>query len=802
MPGDLFRSSSRALSLLLVACASTPTPTPTPPPTEPEPAPVAAPWLAAEVEVSSRPASTPSPRGAVVPIGLRGYVHSSRWSPNGDLVAVVTNEKIVALVDAATGEVRAARRLRVRRESSAILRDFDGTRLLVSHSDYEDEGAVIWDVVADSWRELRLAPSDHAAALTPRGVLVRGERTLSQMDDEGRRVALPDDGRPLVVGDHVVVDAGNHTSLSRLPSGDESEVQRIARVPGRLRATRPRGGLFATEVGGAVRVARVTDGNVVFARTFAGFRELGWDHADRFFVDAEQEGVASRHRFDGRTGEPVDVVRLAHVDDEALVVGESILAVAASGALVRTTLGGDDATEWRAAPPDDAEPMYDDVTGEELGRVLLSHSPDASRVLLLDGLDLAVLDASDGHTIAAVPRDDSGATSVWGVETTPGGVVVWGRSHVSHWSEHGARVFECQGRGFFFGDDETPGWSSGYAACVGGQRGTWPAWDADEGYPAWVGGGSNRELFVFSERKLLRVDARSLRARGAVRGLRDLSLECYEEGCEGQVFPFGRSLLLWGSTTGIVEPSGRFHALEGWPSARGGERMVFAGDTPQVMDPRGRVVRELPEIGQVSLEPNGARLARSTDHDVFVERTDDGSELWHFELAGTVRLELHDSALLVVGEEEQHVIHLPTGTTRVRVSRAAHVALDAEGERAAICDEGRLSLHSIIAGRHVADLGTCELADSLAFVAGGRMVAVPSRTQVTLVRTDDRRRLIVHGYRTEAYAEDGEHVLATEGVAEKLRWRGPGAIATAPLGPLAPSRDPELLRRFFAPPVL
>ncbi|MEZ4252953.1 MAG: hypothetical protein R3B99_32500 [Polyangiales bacterium] len=167
---------------------------------------------------------------------------------------------------------------------------------------------------------------------------------------------------------------------------------------------------------------------------------------------------------------------------------------------------------------------------------------------------------------------------------------------------------------------------------------------------------------------------------------------------------------------------------------------------------------------------------------------------------GISNLGLHENALLAVSEDERHVIHLPSGATRLRTSRAASVALDTTGERAAVCDEGRLSLHSIVEGRRVADLGTCELADSLAFVAGDRMVrsfADPGHAR------SNRRRSALGGARARrrAYAEDGEHVLVTAGMAEKLRWRGPGAIATAPVGPPRPAARLELLRRFFAPPV-
>ena len=50
-----------------------------------------------------------------------------------------------------------------------------------------------------------------------------------------------------------------------------------------------------------------------------------------------------------------------------------------------------------------------------------------------------------------------------------------------------------------------------------------------------------------------------------------------------------------------------------------------------------------------------------------------------------------------------------------------------------------------------------------------------------------------------AFAEDGERVFATPGAERGLRWRAPGAIATATMSTIDDRLDPTLISRFFAP---
>ncbi|MEZ4252954.1 MAG: hypothetical protein R3B99_32505 [Polyangiales bacterium] len=74
-----------------------------------------------------------------------------------------------------------------------------------------------------------------------------------------------------------------------------------------------------------------------------------------------------------------------------------------------------------------------------------------------------------------------------------------------------------------------------------------------------------------------------------------------------RVVPLGRSLLLQGTTTGVLEASGRFHALEGWAGSIGGERAILSGEVGLVVAPRARL-SESPGRTRRALEPSGERL--------------------------------------------------------------------------------------------------------------------------------------------------------------------------------------------------
>ena len=791
--------------VVLGACASAPPSVPSalpPPPAEPE---APAPWLSAEVTLPEPSRSEPSTRGALVPTGLRGRVVDARWAPDGASLAVVTNEKLVGLVDARTGDLRAARRVLVFRESNVRIEDFDGDRLLLSYGAYgEDEGAIVWDLVADAWQVLT-EQGGAGCALTPTGAIVRDEEegTFEHVDHGGERVTLGPGERAHAVGAHAVIDEGEGVTVVALPVVGEHTARRIGRVAGSFAALRARGGLVATREGDLVRVARLADAAVVLERPFEGLREVSWDRQDHFVVEVEREGSLVRHRFDGARGEPIDVVSVAHREPDDLTIGDAVLTVDGDGTIERRALDGTVAARLREPFGDDVELEYDPISGEELGRALRSPSPDETRVLLHEGSDLHVIDVADGRVVVTVPRDDSGATSVWGVVATPRGAVVWGRSHVSHWGPRGAHVFECRGSGFFFGDDDSPGWSNGNATCVGERRGEWPMWDAENGLPAWVAGPHGDGLLVLSAGQFLHVDARTLRATRRMRAPTDFALDCYEEGCEARSVRLGRGAWLHGASGGLVDATGRLRTFDAENATFvGGERVwVLDGTRSRVLDASGRVVREgAPAASLAALSPDGGWIARGNDDGVVVvERTDDGAEVVRIEASLTGIRELRERALLGVDDEGLYVWHLPTGAARGRFAPGTQVTLDASGDRLAVCTEGRLELHSVADGRRAASLGECELADSIAFVASDRFVAVRSRTQVTFFRLADGRRLVVHGAGESAFAEDGDRVFATSGAERGLRWRAPGAITTATMSAIDDRLDPTLVARFFAP---
>jgi len=793
---------ARLVLLALGSCASTPPLVPVAPPEPPPPEPAApTPWLASEVSLPSAPTSEPSTRGAIVPTGLRGTVLNARWSPDGSFLAVNTTEKIVAIVDPRTTDVRAARRVRVRREADVMLTDLDDTRLLVTHGEYDDTSALVWDLVADAWQVV--AERGEGLALTPRGALVRtDDEGVVHVDVAGTRVPIGRADDADAFGDRVVLGEPEGTAIYALPEDGANEARRVGRVAGVLGPVRPRGGLFATAEGDLVRVARLADGAVVFERAFEGLRSASWDTRDRFVVEVEHDQHHARHRFDGRTGEPIDVVPAPRIDGGDLRLDDDVVVIADDGSIERRTADGSSVTRWLEPWSEELiDQGYDPASGDELNRRLHGLSPDRTRVLLNDTGITRVLDTADGRVVATLPRDDSGATSVWGVKPTPRGLVVWGRSHVSHWGPRGAQVFECRGSGFFFGDDEHPGWSNGTWTCVDGRRGEFPAWDEENGQPAWAAGLVGDGVLVFSAGQLLRVDPRTLRATRRARAPRDFALECYEEGCDVGAHRLGNGAWLTGGQPGFVDASLRFRPVElERTSLVGGDRVVAVDERRfRVLDTSGRVLREGAPAPLHALSPDGTLFAHGNDDGVvIVERTDDGAEVVRVESEMGVLRALRESALVGGTDDETIVWHVPTGARRVSFAASAHFALDARGDRLALCREGRLELHSVVEGRRLAELGTCELADSVDFVGDDRFVAVPSRTQVTLFRVADGRRLVIHGAGDVAFAEDGERVFVT-GAERALRWRAPGAIATAPTSALGDRLDPTVVARFFAP---
>lgn len=795
---------ARLTLLGLGACVSAPAPVAAPSPTPPAPSEPAAPapWLAAEVSVPGAPESEPSTRGAIVPAGLRGVVLNARWSPDGSFLAVATTEKIVAIVDPRTAEVRAARRVRVRREASVMLTDLDDGRLLVTHGEYDDASALVWDLVADTWQVV--AERGEGLALTPRGALVRtDEEGVVHVDVAGTRVPIGRSDDADAIGDRILLAEPEGTVVYALPEDGANEARRIGRVAGVLGSVRPRGGSFATTEGDLVRVARLSDGEVVFERAFEGLRDARWDTRDRFVVEVERDPHHARHRFDGRTGEPIDVVPAPRVEGGDLQLDDDVTVVIADdGAIDRRSADGSSVTRWLEPWSDELiDQGYDPASGDELNRRFHALSPDRTRVLLNDTGTTRVLDTADGRVVATLPRDDSGATSVWGVKPTPRGLVVWGRSHVSHWGPRGARVFECRGSGFFFGDDEHPGWSNGAWTCVDGRRAEFPAWDEENGQPAWAAGLVGDGVLVFSAGQLLRVDPRTLRATRRARAPRDFALECYEEGCDVGTHRLGNGAWLTGGEPGFLDASLRFRPVDLERTALvGGARVVAIDERrSRVLDASGRVLREGGPAPLHALSPDGALFAHGNDDGVvIVERTDDGAELVRVESELGILRALRESALIGATDEETIVWHLPTGARRVSFPAGAHFAIDARGDRLALCREGRLELHSVVEGRRLAELGTCELADSVDFVGDDRFVAVPSRTQVTLFRVADGRRLVIHGAGDAAFAEDGERVFVM-GADRALRWRAAGPIATAPTSAIGDRLDPTLVARFFAP---
>ncbi|MBX3249921.1 MAG: hypothetical protein KF901_22275 [Myxococcales bacterium] len=818
-PPSAARAGGLAVFGLLLACG--PATVTAPSPSVPTPLEARAWWDGDDLPAPPAPSDdgAAATRGAAIPPGIRGRITQAIFSPDASHLAVATSEKVVALLDAQTGALRAARRIRVRRDAGVTLSGFDATgrRLLLSHHGYDGPGAaLVWDLARDEWATVEEASlgedgSDGVVVgvgFAARGVVIENGEGFWRIDDQGRRTLLaPTRGRMSLLPDgvHAVVSEGTDDA-STLISLANDEPRRVARVRGAWAASRPLGGLFVVRDAEHARVVRV-DGSVAATLELSREGRVHWSRADQLVVDAEGADGWERQVYDGRSGALAARIPLDPIGPDDLVVEDHVVEAPDDGSGVvtlRPVARNGERRSLLPPYPEDHEPLYDDI-GEELGRTVLALSADRARVALLDEQTLRVFEVATGRELTRFDQEDRGGASVWGVVPTPQGLVVWGRSHVAHWSAHGARVFACRGEGVLVGDDESPGWVTGTELCAGDLHERLP-YDDETGAVTWAAGltGSG-QIVVWAGQEMTLRDPRTLRVTQRSRPPLG-AVECYEDGCMLQAVPFGRGTLVSVESTWLFPPRGRPSRLGAEDrfervAAVAGERALLWGDEARIVDPRGRTVREV-GMGTAVFEPSGERLARQEDAAVRVETTDDGRVLARFELETDdgAQLTLRGDSLVARTEQGSILWHVPTGE-RGRFPASAAVALDASGARAAVCAEGRLSLMLVAEGRRERELGACELADSLSFVASDRMIAIPSRTQVTIVRIEDGARLVVHGYGQEhAYAEDGEHVWASPALLPRLRWRAGGPIAEPELAPATPRADPELLRRFFSSP--
>lgn len=730
--------------------------------------------------------------GAPVFKSVRGQIRQMRWSPRGDLVAAVTTDHTIVLIDPRDGSFRAARRVHVRSNAFTDLGFFDstGTRLMIDIHGHSDAGIVaVWDLAADRWvferrSSDRSPPSavfvgERVAYYEPRDQsvhLVRldsGAETTIEAPLPGERTRnLDTDGRFVLVTDeeHVqVIDAERGEKLGEP-------------IEGRLIGVRPLGGLFsmARPDGSVVLVDPLdqsvrhevpgpdvtaffdADGSLIVDRETG---EEGAESIERIIVDPHTRRELSRGTFDAPSAPALDDVGAIRI-----FRGEE-------GQLQRARLG--------AEPEDFGEFQY--VMGAAI-------SPDRERVLVSAGRNVVMMSV-EGEEAWRVENDMAGEASVWDIAPTNDGMVTWGRAGSDHWSASGRVALKCAGQGWPFELGGRPGWATMGAICVGDDE---PRRPPNESRIVGLDG----DRYVALQGRALHLNELSDDRRRATYRLGRTSSEIYN----GAFHPLGRGGVFFSWNGAWFVGRGAAQAIEprpAMPSQVHGDHLAATNDSSlTVYDARRRKVLELEEVQASDLSSDGTTLAYASGDQVFVVSLPSGDEVMRIRppegAVSSVRL--RGDSLALVHDAESTIWHVPSVSQRVRFDSRAPFELNAAGTAAVVCEHARLSVRSTLDGTE-RGIGRCPLAENVYFVANDTRVAVKSRTIVTLHRTDREGMVTLRTLRasdgSHAIAFDGEKLWASPGALEHLRFRGPGPMTTAFVDP-ASRVDPDLLSRFFA----
>jgi len=757
--------------------------------------------------------------GAIILQQLRGFFRDVRFDPRGELIVATTSEKEVVVLDAATLTLRAQRRLLVRRDSWVMLGDFDetGTRIaLLLFGAGEPAHFLVWDLRTDELLDRRYAdheprpdggflgevPIAHRAV----GVAVHREGDWS----EATLHQTPLQWGPTLAGDRIVrhVADRNDTRVDVLTlDGDVVATYPGAKLegvlPGRealLLLDRETQTLRAQVVGGAAReIATYEGGRVTSVLVQDG----------QVLVSTREGREWTTHVYDAVTLEerPAQAgVRLGRWIHGAHVYE------AGHGGLARTPLAGGEAQELVPDWPEDVDPPIDDQSGDYIGFMGVALAPDGESLVAVRGSEVFVLRASDGEVLRQTDLSGgAGEASIWGVVPTDDGLYTWGRSGVERWDAGGVTHVACGGLGVPVEVGDERGWITQLAACIGDTRHPAPEPETEEGgyappYP--ILGMLDGKILVATERFELR-DPRTFRVRARARMPRGYEIECYDgEDCAIRYWPLGRGGILRNYNHEhvlLIDRRGRTRTVgeEGADLREVAGELVLLRQNEEyvVIDARGRTVLTLPETSDgVVLDRRGAAVAAVDGETVRVLDLE-GRELMSVEDPAAGRTVLDGDALVVEGRNRVRAWHVPSGSKRLELPSSALVAASPGGSHVAACRDGRLEVIEMTTGDGQ-PLGDCPYANEIAFVDGGRMVVVVQRVQATVVRPSDGARLTLRTARRPSlsFATNGDSVWVEPGGSrEHLRWRAPGPLRTAAVGPVE-EVDEDLLSRFFAPP--
>jgi WD40 repeat protein len=487
-----------AFALCLACTHAAPSPVVVPPepsPPEPEPAPVAPTY--------AEPTSPPAPGGLVFGRAHRRGVHAASFDPTGRVLITASGDGAIAVIDVATGRLRASRRAFVRTAQRWVRATSPHEVLVASTGGFFDGtgGVYRWDLHADTWTPLyrpdapRFVLDRFDVARDGSGhVRFRYDEASSELElvregEEPVVLAVNANGVMGVSYDEVMPcgerhrSAGSATDARHGSAGSAADGHRGSAgsaadarhgSAGSAADARPRCSRVVSVVQSEPSVISLFD-----AQTGARLAEVpgaldAFAGTDLWITNHERELVV-RSRRDG-------AVRASAASDAP------VLGLRAAGELVLVELEG---ARWRAFDASTLTPrgewenvraiavapdgrsvfvaregtLEHWIVGEgqprRTSRPTAARSDDPSEIVIDDYVH-ELLPSPDGATLVVLGADvlvwdvaswsarariesDAGETSVWGVVWSPDGdeLVTHGRAGVERWGVSGVATTSC-----------------------------------------------------------------------------------------------------------------------------------------------------------------------------------------------------------------------------------------------------------------------------------------------------------------------------------------------------------------------
>ncbi len=770
--------------------------------------------------------------GGPVPRGLRGQIWSIEWSPHGDVVAVTTSEKEVALIDVRTGVIRAYKRVMVRREDVVNLVGFDptGTRLVLHAYDYERGHIVVWDLHEDEFHTVQVQESQEAQEAP----FICGAGIITQDGIHNRYIPFEGDAGSFPVGTPVgMLSQGTQCLLQR--GGETMRVsvagETLGTYVGSLLSVHPTGAAFIVRDGETLHVhrsdgtevgaIRITDGTLMRADWTRSALFLDVRPAIPEAAVGETPGdrpAPYRAEYDNTLAE---VARYEIPGDSFGLVGHASLhSETAEGQFTVRPLTplGEAASEpthrLLEAWAEDEDVPYDEMTGEEIRVGRYTEGP-AGTFLVARGRELYFLNQAFEIVGTSTPAM-GGESSIWGTRDDPSGGYTWARAGTEYWGPEGAVRFTCD-QGNPLEVEGLRAWANDYQLCVDGREPR-RLQSGAENVERRIIGTRDNDLLVANigaaDPPSIQIwDPVRWRAKRTILLPPGTTVECYDDYCPLRYFPLGRGGLVVDDNQAYWDSGrGRLQVRENLPINNIQARptvILMGGHGFSLLDARGRVAMQHDDASMPVLSADGSTVAYwdSTASQAVVAAVPGGEMRMQATLAEgePVRILLEGDLVAFRHEQQQAwtIWHVPSNSQRVRLGTTDTFAL-LGGSRIAVCSDDQLTLRSGLDGSVTDQLGGCALADDLSTIENGHVLVVRSRTRATFVRLSDGARIEVgnvRGPNPSAFAFQGARGWLDANAGASLRWRGPGPIATATMEEdPTPHHDPDFLRAFFAPP--